>query len=760
MTTARPATTGDLQGTVPMGGSFLRTGARIRARVAIALLAWAAWYGGAEANETPPRPKIGLVLSGGGALGLAHVGVLRVLEEMRIPVDYIAGTSMGSIVGAAYASGMTPGEMERRLREIDWERVFRDAPPRSEQSVLRKQLDAAGLWGLEFGVSRGLPFLPRGAIAGQQLLATLRSFVQEPPGGDFDRLPIPFRAVATDIETGEMVVLSKGDLARAMRASMSVPGIISPEEIDGRVLLDGGLVRNVPVDVVRAMGAEIVIVVNLGSPLLKRDELGSVLGVSVQMIHILTMQNVRRSLTEITPRDVLLEPDLAGFTAVSFNQVQEIVPRGEAAARHQMAALSRLSLPPEAYESFRLAQTGRLHTPAPAQRMIVDNSRLKNVNPAAVEAAIRMLDGRIPGDEELDGNVARLYGRGDLERIDYFFADRDGIRTLMVETREPPRGPDYLRMGLVLSTDSEGSGRFSLQLFYNRTWLNALGGEWRNRVQVGFNPSLTSELYQPLDLRGWLFVAPRLEASERVLDIYLGSNRIAQYQVRQTGAGFDVGANFEKWGEVRLGVYRGRASATPSVAIPIFQPVEANVANINVRALYDQFDNINFPSQGSRVAGTVVRSIEALGATTEYVRADFDASHALGRRADSVLLGIRGGKAFSGELPFYDIYSLGGLFNLSGYPIGSLVGESFVVGRAVYYHRLDRIPALADGLFWGASVEAGNVFSQIAGDRDGRGLRFAGSLFLAADTALGPMYLAWGHAGTGQDALYLMLGRP
>lgn len=727
---------------------------------AIALLLLAGWGDGALAETPTPRPKIGLVLSGGGALGLAHVGVLRVLEEMRIPVDYIAGTSMGSIVGAAYASGMTPDEMERRLRSIDWERVFRDAPPRSEQSVLRKQLDAAGLWEFEFGVSRGLPFLPQGAIAGQQLLATLRSFVQEPPGGDFDRLPIPFRAVATDLETGEMVVFSKGDLARSMRASMSVPGIISPEEIDGRILLDGGLVRNVPVDVVRAMGAEIVIVVNLGSPLLKRDGLGSVLGVSVQMIRILTTQNVRRSLAEITSHDVLIEPDLGSFSAVSFHQAREIIPRGEVAARNQMAALSRLALAPEAYESFRLAQTGRLQLPVAARRMVVDNSRLKHVNPAAVEAAIRTRDGRIPDDDVLDANVARLYGRGDLERIDYFFADRDGVRTLMVETRELPRGPDYLRAGLALSTDSEGNGRFSLQLFYNRTWLNALGGEWRNRLQVGFNPSITSELYQPLDLRGWLFVAPRIEASERVLDIYVGSDRVAQYQVRQLGAGFDVGANFEKWGEVRAGLYRGSASATPSVAIPLFRPVEADVANLNVRALYDQFDNINFPTRGSRVAATVVRSIQALGASSEYVRADVDASQALGRRSDSVLVGVRGGKAFSGELTFYDLYSLGGLFNLSGYPIGSLVGESFVMGRAVYYHRLDRIPALADGLFWGGSLEAGNVYSQIGGVRDGRGLRFSGSLFLAADTALGPMYLAWGHAGTGQDAIYLMLGRP
>jgi len=743
-----------------MRSSTGRFAHRVRALGAIVLVGLGLWSG-AAAQDAPARPKIGLVLSGGGALGLAHVGVLRVLEQMRIPVDYIAGTSMGSIVGAAYASGMTPDEMERRLRETDWERVFRDLPPRTEQSVLRKELDAAGLWNLEFGVSRGLPFLPKGAIAGQQLLATLRSFVQEAPGGDFDQLPIPFRAVATDIESGEAVILAKGDLARAMRASMSVPGIIAPEEIDGRILLDGGLVRNLPVDIVRAMGAEVVIAVNLGSPLLKRDGLGSVLGVSVQMIHILTQQNVRRSLSEITTRDVLIEPDLAGFSAVSFNQAKEIIPRGEAAAVSQRAALRQFALPAEAYESFRLAQTGRLRMPAPADRIVVDTSRLKNVDPAVVEAAIKTRDGSIPAEDELDANVARLYGRGDLERIDYHFVDRDGVRTLMVETSEQPRGPDYLRLGLMLSTDSAGGeGRFSLQFFYSRTWLNSLGGEWRNRLQVGFNPSLQSEFYQPLDQRGWLFIAPRAQIGERQLDIYLGEQRIAQYQIRQTGAGLDVGANFEKWGELRVGAYHGTASATPSVAIPLFVPVAAKVGHINLRALYDQFDNINFPTSGSRVLGAVVKSMNALGADQEYVRADLDMSHAFGRGADSLLVGMRAGKSFSGRLPFYDVYSLGGLFNLSGYPIGSLLGESFYLGRAIYTRRLDRIPALADGFFWGASLEAGQVSAQLAGPRSTNGLKLAGSLFLAADTALGPMYLAWGHAGSGQDAIYLMLGRP
>jgi len=752
----------DYRGESPSGGGS-RSGrvALLRILACALLCIRVAWGAGAEAPEAPRRPKVCLVLSGGGALGLAHVGVLRVLEELRIPVDCIAGTSMGSIVGAAYASGMTPDEMERRLRATDWDLVFRDAPPRTEQSVLRKQLDAMGLWGLELGLSRGLPVLPKGALAGQQLLATLRSFVHEPPGGNFDRLPIPFRAVATDIESGEAVILSRGDLARALRASMSVPGLVSPEEIENHILLDGGLVRNLPVDVARAMGADVVIAVNLGTKLLKRNDLESVLGVSVQMINILTEQNVRRSLLEIRPEDVLIEPDLAGFSAVSFGQAGEIIPRGTAAARKHLAELTRLSLPAEEYEQIRLDQTGALRAARPPTRMEVDTSGLRFVNPAAVQAAIRTRQGAIPGEEELAGNVARLYGRGDLDRIDYRFADRNGTRTLVVETREKARGPDYLRLGVALSTDLQGDGRFSLQLFFNRTWINSLGAQWRTRVQVGVNESLSSEFYQPLDLRGWLFVAPRVEFAERYYDLYVDKSPIAEYRVRQAGVGLDVGANLDKWGEIRVGVYRGVSSATPSIAMTFFPSERADVGNIGLRALYDQLDNVNFPTAGAQVQAALTRSAHFLGATYDYSRFDLNVTQAVGSRAHSAQISLRGGRALSGDLPFHDLYVLGGLFSLSGYPIGSLIGEAYVLGRVTYYHRLTRIPALAEGLFWGVSLEAGNMYHRLdSRSGEGNALKGAGALFVAADTAIGPVYLAWGHAAGGWDALYIMLGRP
>jgi len=741
-------------------GSLTRPG-RVRLALA-ATLAWVACTGAVSAADSAAasRPRIGLVLSGGGALGLAHVGVLKVLEEMRIPVHAVAGTSMGAVVGAAYASGMTPAEMERRLRATDWEREFSDQPLRAEQSVLRKQLEAGGLWSLEFGVTRGLPSLPKGAITGQQLLRTLRSFVHEPPDGDFDHLPIPFRAAATDIETGELVVLSRGDLARAMRASLSIPGVMAPEEIDGRILVDGMLVRNLPVDVVRAMNVDIVIAVNLGAKLLKREKLQNAVGVSLQMINILTEQNVTRSLAELGGVDVLMEPDLAGFASVDFRRFEEIVRRGEAVARDRFSSLSRLSVPAEEYEAIRLAQAERLRVVPAARRMNVDTQTLRFVNPAAVEAALRTVDGRIGDDEELATNVARLYGRGDFDRIDYYFAQGDGERTLLVETREKPRGPDYARIGLTLWSDLEGEGRFSAQLFYNRSWLNSLGAEWRNRFQVGFNPYLRSEFHQPLDLRGRFFIAPRIELGERLLDVYLEGTRVAQYLVRRGGLGLDAGVSIEPWGEVRLGVYSGRATASPSVALPIFTAVGENVGNVSLRGFYVRLDNLNFPTGGSAGSFTLLRSASALGSELSYTRADVDLTRALSHRAHSLVLGLRAGKALSGSLPFYDWYSLGGLFSLSGYPQASLVGDGVVLGRAIYHHRIDRIPALVDGFFWGFSLEGGSLTGQRFGPAEGNGVTLAGSLFLAADTALGPAYLAWGRAENGRDALYLMLGRP
>ena len=329
---------------------------------------------------SPDRPKVCLVLSGGGARGAAHVGVIAVLEQLRIPVDCIAGTSMGALVGGAYASGMSVAEMEGVLKEISTSLLFVEKPPREEQSIRAKLDDALDLFGFELGVRSGKLLLPKGAVTGVQLETVLRRLAKVKGYRRFDQLPIPFRAVATDLVTGKAMVFSEGELATAMRASMSVPGVIAPAEIEGKMLVDGGLVDNLPVDVARRMGADVVIAVNLGTTLAPKEALDSVLGITAQVINLLTEQNVRASLAMLRPADVLIEPALGDFSAADFDDLPQAVPIGAAATNAIAGRLAALALPQAEYAAWQAHQRA---VPA-ADELRIDTirfARLERVNP-------------------------------------------------------------------------------------------------------------------------------------------------------------------------------------------------------------------------------------------------------------------------------------------------------------------------------------------------------------------------------------------
>ena len=292
----------------------------------------AASEGRVSGTTSPPSsPRIGLALSGGGARGLAHVGVLKVLEEMRVPVHCVTGTSMGAVVGGTYAAGRTPQEMEKEVSAADWDTIFRDAPPRKEIAVRRKVDDYLTLFKPEFGVKDGLA-LPKGVIAGVSIETFFRKLSTPAFGiGDFNKLPIPFRAMATDIETGDSVVLSKGSLAQAMRASMSVPGAIAPVEIDGHLLVDGGIANNLPIDEARRLCGDVIIAVNISTPPLKRDEITSALSVTTQLINFLGKQTVDQQIKSLGPNDVLIAPDLGDISAGSFERSKDAIRIGEEA---------------------------------------------------------------------------------------------------------------------------------------------------------------------------------------------------------------------------------------------------------------------------------------------------------------------------------------------------------------------------------------------------------------------------------------------
>ena len=717
------------------------------------------------------KPRVGLALGGGGARGVAHLGVLKVLEEMRIPVSCIAGTSMGALIGGVYAAGMPLDELTGRVARIDWDDTFNDDPPRTEKPFRAKRDDFFNLFPLELG-QRGLSFvLPPGATAGYKVEFLLRELVERAGNfaqQDFDRLPIPYRALATNIENGTSKVFASGDLVKAMRASMSVPGAIAPVEIDGALYVDGGLLQNIPVAAAREACADVVIAVNVGSGLLRREDLGSIVGISLQMINVLMEQNVRASIAVVGPDDVLIAPALGDFSAMDFENAMPLVATGEAAARAQADRLRRFSVSEEEYRAWRASVAARQPVVPPVTEVRVSAARGR-VNPAVIEREIAEVPGlELRRRQERDFSVPNLnlrleeiYGRGDFERMDYRFVDGPGGRTVEVRGVEKSWGPNYVKFGLGLWSDEEQT-RFNLGASLRSTWLNSLGAEWRNDLQVGYHDRFSSEFYQPLSFRAGTFVAPRVEAGEKPITFFLDGRRLGQYVVETYRAHLDFGLQ-NKFGEVRLGGFTGKLKAREDFGLVSIAPnFDIEQSGYTAAATFDQIDRPQFPRDG--VLATlryldVARSEDPGG---KYAKAEVFALGAKSWGRHALQLAGYYGDTTKGSTPIYDPYVLGGFLRGSGYRMDELLGASAAFARLVYTNRIATLPArVGSGVYAGASLEATRT-SLGSTSLSAEKTRPSASLFLGADTFLGPAYLAFGQALSGErpNSVYLILGTP
>ena len=718
---------------------------------------------GAEAR----RPKIGLVLSGGGARGLTHIGVLQVLEEMRIPVDYIAATSMGSIVGGLYASGRSPAEMDKIVTTLHWDTLFSDSPPRRELDFRDKQIDTRFPLPLEIGFRDGQIRGFQGALSGANLELLLHELTASADGiKDLDRLPIPFRAVATDMVAGVPYVFTEGPLYEAMRASMSVPGIFSPVELRGRILGDGGLVDNLPIDVVREMGAEVVIAVNIGTPLAPREALSSIIGLTGQMINILTEQNVRLQLASLREGDVLISPNLGALTASEFDRGVEFIQYGVKAAQEAAPKLAALALSPEAYAAYKAARSRIADTPPPKIEFVrVEGTEFANPKVLALDLDVPL--GQPLDTKQLDDAISRLYGSSEYERIDYHLVEDDGRTGLAVNVREKPMGPNYVRFGLNYTTDFQGESTFALLAGHRRVWVNSLGAQWVNEIEVGRTARFATEFYQPLNLENTVFVAARASAQNVPRYIFDGSQRIAEYAVQTNNAGVDAGVPIGNSGEIRVGPTYTYYKGSPTVAIPGFQVSHQTDAGLRVLARWDSLDHAFFPHRGMRVTldGFYGQRTQRYGGDPNEVskklgRVDFYGNGGIPLTSDDFFnVAVRAGALSRDDPALVNPFLLGGFLNLSGLRNGQLAGSYLGFGRIVYYHRVARIPFIGGDVYLGGSAEAGNTWQErdkvSAGD-----LVKAGSVFLGADTFLGPFYISYGRASGSASSFYLFLGRP
>jgi NTE family protein len=701
------------------------------------------------------RPRIGLVLGGGGARGAAHIGVLEALQKLRVPVDCVAGTSMGALVAGAWAAGMSPEKMREALAGADWNDIFVDNPEYAEMSPRHKLVSQQYLPGSESGVSANGVAYQGGVVSGQKIKLFFNQLVRANQGErNIEDLPLPLSLIATDIGTGERVVFRDGALTTAMRASMSVPGVLAPVDHQGRKLVDGGLVDNLPISEVRERcQADVVIAVNIGSPLLKAEEIGSLLTVSAQMVGILTEQNVQRSLATLKPADIYIQPDLGDITLADFSEHAEAADRGRAAAEAAGDKLARLGVGATAYATWwKRIEITRRTSPHIDEIEIVG---LKRVNPAVIERHLSVKPGDTIRPSVIDHDLLRMYGDGYYESVDYTVLtqrDRNILRIMPIEKRW---GPDYARFAVNLQSDNSQGSNFSLRAAYHQTWLNALGGEMIYHGEIGSTNRLGINYYQPLNARQRIFAETTAGFSQTRFNVYENDKRIAQYQDTDTGIGTYLGANIGLLGPVRLGFVHRHRYFDLDVGDPSLPTADKRFSGWKASLDFDQFDRMYFPTRGWAAK---LSWFESPG--SNYARADADlrGAYAIGGTVFTGRLRYTGSPR--GSLPVFDAGTLGGFLNLTAFAPNQIMGDKISYAGVRGEQIIGRLPlGLRGDMRVGVAVEAAKVGMRYT-ESSRSGLIDSTALYVGGETPFGPAYVGFGYSTSGVSNLFLFVGTP
>ncbi len=715
---------------------------------------------GAPAEPVPRRARIGLVLSGGGARGAAHIGVLKALDRLHVPVDAIAGTSMGAVVGGLYASGLSGAEIEQAMASVDWQSAFRDRPRRTELGFRRKEEDRDFLVNLPIGLQGKKLVIPEGLVQGEKLTETLRALTLPVAAvTDFDRLPTRFRAVATDLESGDAVVMQDGDLTTAMRASMSAPGVFAPVAYRGQLLVDGGLSENLPIDVARAMGVDVLIVVDAGLPLRPRSELQSLPSITNQMLAILLRRDSQRQLKSLSSEDILLSPQLGDFASYDFDDTLKIIDTGERAADAVAGQLRHLSVPAAEYAHY-LAQRRAAREGLPVVAFVRADGQSGGYQ-RQIDDLFGPMVGSTLDPASIKQQTDTLYGRGTLELLDYRVVQNGaGQSGLEFQAVRNSWGPNYLHFGVLLQDDFHGYAIFNAAARADFTELNALGAEWRWDAQLGTDPLLGTELYLPLSNVTRYFFAPHALVEAHDVPQVEGGRQIGLYRVNSVDEGVDFGREFSTWGEARLGLQQTRGTARVNFGDFSVAPSGFNLVQYFVRFGYDTLDSPNFPHSGQALRGQFTYEGNGGGEQGSHqFTIDWRAAHSWAR---NTLVGwFSSGTTLGGsESNVRTFFPLGGFLNLSGVRTQSMAGPQFAIGRLIY---LRKVGSGGEGIlsvpaYVGVSFEDGNVWSSRSAISFSNTHRDE-SVFFGADTYVGPAYFAVGYDDGGSFLFSIFLGR-
>ncbi|OLQ80387.1 hypothetical protein BIT28_16755 [Photobacterium proteolyticum] len=722
------------------------------------------------------RPKIGVVLGGGGAKGAAHIGVLKALEDMQIPVDYIVGTSMGAYVGGLYATGMSADDIEALLTTVDWGKGYEDRVQRSDRRVREKQQEDRFQVSSEIGFDFWELKVPRGFVQGQSMGEILRTTSGNlPTMKSFDRLPIPYRAVATDIENLEPVILASGDLAEVMQASMSIPGLLPPMELGDKLLVDAGITNNLPVSVVKAMGADIVIAVDISNEFKRRDDLNNYFAVMDQLTDFMVRDNATRQIKLLSGEDVLIRPDIQGITTADFEQMPVAFENGYAAAmalEEQLKGLGGSIW----YQNYIDSKQLKRRTLNHLDQLKVDDIQLVNNSHYSDQVLLDRLElepGSRISSEELAESVRNLYALDRFERIDYRIQSEEGENVVLVEVKEKSWGPNFIDLRFALEDDFENSTDYSIGVAFNVTGLSEAGAEWRTELEYGTDKRIATGLYLPfIKNQEWFSqISAEYKNSEKNVPAIgeepsleeIDSFIPATYNDTILDASF--GWQPELWQEFRIGLrYIYGETEFPGIFGDLGK--EKRESQIGyVSYTLDTLDEFMLPKRGNLLQVELAASDdnnEFLGLELTdlalHIDAKWKGAYTIG---DHTLMGkAEIGRVKSDENLSLDPKELGGFLNLSGIPKNSLSGNNKLFGALVYrYHLLEQDFGLFNStVYVGSSVEWGGVYNDSDIPLNEAPMYWAGSVFSGITTPFGPLIFAYGQTEQNNNAYYLFFG--
>lgn len=737
----------------------------LAALLLLGVLSQTARADGTEELGVYPPQGVGLVLGGGGARGFAHLGVLKELERLRIPITCIAGTSAGALIGGIYANGLPLAQMEHEFDAADWDALLSGKPTRADVPYDRKRDDYKNYLDITFGLKKDGLKVPRSAINSQEIELYIHKLTRDRVVGSFDQLPIPFRAVATNLATGEPVVFSQGSLARALRASMAVPGLFDLiEDDEGRLLVDGGLARNLPIQDVKGRCADRVIVVDVSTPLMKAKEINSLFDVVAQTSNLMVSRNAKEQLRKLDKRDLVIKPDLSGYTSASFSEHQAITQRGEEAAKALAKQLSAYSVSEEEYAAWR-RRLVRPHFPL-IDKIQVEGKPGQFTKPEQLAKSLAF-SSVVEPISSAQSRLRGVFAGGDYDRLTYRVDNVSGRNVMTVSPLERSIGPNFLRFGLNLNSATPGESNFNFLASHEWRNANSAGGAWRNDASIGQNKLFKTEWYQPLYEGSPVFGAASLGYRQDFLPIYNADHSLNTEWNNDVGSvRLDGGVALGQYGEWRIGAYRDDNHFGSRVSwFPGFVPSNFRDTGVGTSLIVDQFDNPRWPRSGYFFSGRLTKSIPSWGSDVNLTSYNTTLEYAKTLGSITIRLSAKN----KGALNLKDREdaqtlprSLGGFLNLSGYQESELIGDRSSLFRSMLYWRASSLPsAIGSGVYAGISMELGKIWGRVrAEDLTSQDTNWipAGSVFLAADTIIGPFFVGVGTARGGKPTAYLYLG--